>query len=53
MTLTFKNRLKLCYEILTKKSGHKHPADSKCLSIFVEGYKAGMKDANYARGNIR
>jgi len=53
MTLTFKNRLKLCYEILTKRSGHKHPADSKSLSIFIEGYKAGMRDASYARGNTR
>ena len=45
MKLTFLFRLKLCYEILTIKSGHKHSAQEKQLSIFQRGYAAGMKDA--------
>ncbi len=44
MNLTLKARLKLCYEILTVRSGHKHPAQEKDLSTFQRGYMAGMKD---------
>ena len=40
MKLTFLFRLKLCYEILTIKSGQE-----KQLSTFRRGYAAGMKDA--------
>ena len=44
MKLTFINRLKLCYEILTAKSGHKHTANEKQLSTFLNGYNAGFED---------
>ena len=44
MKLTFINRLKLCFEILTITSGHKHPALEKGLSTFMRGYDAGLKD---------
>ena len=45
MRLTFITRLKLCWEILTKTSGHDHAAQEKQLSTFQRGYAAGMKDA--------
>lgn len=45
MKMTFLFKLKLCYEILTLKSGHKHSAQEKQLSTFQRGYDAGMKDA--------
>jgi len=44
MKLTLINRLKLVFEILTIRSGHKHKADIKQLSTFQKGYRAGMKD---------
>ena len=44
MKLTFLNRLRLCFEILTAKSGHAHPAQEKQLSTFIRGYEAGLKD---------
>ena len=44
MKLTFLNRLRLCFEILTAKSGHKHAAQEKQLSTFQRGYAAGMRD---------
>lgn len=44
MKLTILNRLKLCFEILTIKSGHKHSAMEKQLSTFKRGYDAGIKD---------
>ena len=44
MTLTIKNRIILCWEILTITSGHKHPAHVKQLSTFMDGYTAGFKD---------
>ncbi|STB30301.1 Uncharacterised protein [Citrobacter koseri] len=44
MKLTLINRLKLCWEILTVKSGHAHFAQEKQLSIFRRGYRAGLKD---------
>ena len=37
MKLTFLNRLRLCFEILTAKSGHAHPAQEKQLSTFIRG----------------
>ena len=37
------NKIKLCFEILTAKSGHKHPAQEKQLSTFKRGYSAGNK----------
>jgi hypothetical protein len=45
--LTFKNRLKLCIEILTIRSGHRHPAHEKQLSIFIRGYNAGFYDGKH------
>jgi len=47
MRLTIKNRLILCWEILTVKSGHVHNADEKQLSTFIRGYEAGRKDQQY------
>lgn len=44
MRLTLKNRLMLCWEILTTRSGHAHTAQEKQLSTFIRGYKAGMLD---------
>ena len=44
MNLTMVNKIKLCFEILTAKSGHKHPAQEKQLSTFIRGYEAGLKD---------
>lgn len=44
MKLTFLNRLKLCFEIMTITSGHKHTAQEKALSTFLKGYRAGMED---------
>ena len=44
MKLTFINRLRLCFEILTVKSGHAHAAQEKQLSTFIRGYAAGLKD---------
>ena len=42
--LTIINRLKLCWEILTVRSGHSHSAQEKQLSTFQRGYCAGMRD---------
>jgi hypothetical protein len=44
MKLTFINRLKICFEVLTIRSGHAHVAHEKQLSTFQRGYEAGMKD---------
>lgn len=44
MPLTIINRLKICWEVLTIRSGHKHPAQVKQLSIFIQGYEAGRQD---------
>ena len=46
MKLTFINRLRLCFEILTVRSGHAHPAQEKQLSTFIRGYEAGLKDGD-------
>ena len=45
MKLTFATRLKLCWEILTVRSGHTHSAQEKQLSTFQRGYAAGMEDS--------
>lgn len=45
MKLTLINRLKLCFEILTLRSGHRHSAQEKQLSTFIRGYEAGLYDA--------
>jgi hypothetical protein len=50
MTLTFFNRLKLCFEILFARSGHKHAAQEKILSTFKRGYEAGIKDQKLSGG---
>lgn len=44
LKLTFLVRLKLCWEILTVKSGHGHSAFEKNLSTFQKGYEAGIRD---------
>ena len=44
MKLTILNRLKICFEVLTIKSGHEHTAQEKQLSIFQHGYEAGLRD---------
>lgn len=44
MKLTLLNRLRLCFEIMTIRSGHKHTAYEKQLSIFQRGYAAGRYD---------
>ena len=41
------NRVKLIYEIITIRSGHRHPTQLKKLSTFLKGYEAGMKDEKY------
>ena len=42
--LTILYRLKLCFEILTIRSGHKHTANEKQLSTFQKGYRAGRME---------
>jgi len=44
MQLTLINRLKICFEVLTIRSGHKHPASEKQLSTFLHGYSYGFDD---------
>ena len=44
MKLTIINRLKICFEVLTIRSGHKHTAQEKILSTFMRGYVAGVLD---------
>lgn len=49
MKLTVLKRFKICFEVLTVRSGHKHTALEKQLSVFKRGYDAGMKDAKLER----
>ena len=49
MKLTIINRLRLCWEILTIKSGHAHTAQEKQLSTFQRGYAAGLLDSKLER----
>ncbi len=51
MNLSIWTRLKLCWEIMTLRSGHKHPSQLKQLSTFQAGYKAGFIDASYEMKN--
>lgn len=44
MKLTLINRLKICWEVLTIRSGHGHAAQEKILSTFQRGYSAGFED---------
>lgn len=44
MKLTIANRLRLCWEILTIRSNHRHSANEKQLSTFMRGYGAGYMD---------
>lgn len=44
MKLTILNRLKICFEVLTTRSGHAHTAQEKQLSTFLRGYMAGLND---------
>jgi hypothetical protein len=45
MRLTIFVRLRLCWEILTTRSGHAHHSQEKQLSTFQRGYAAGLNDA--------
>jgi len=51
MQLTFINRLRLVWEILTIRSGHKHMAQEKQLGTFIRGYNAGMIDGRHLEKN--
>ena len=53
MRLTLSKRLKLCFEILTVRSGHGHFAQEKQLSTFQRGYSSGIKDAKLEHNEIR
>jgi hypothetical protein len=49
MKLTITYRLKLCWEIMTARSGHAHTAHEKQLSTFLRGYDAGRTDEKLTR----
>ena len=44
MKLTLRNRLKICFEVLTIRGGRGCTAQEKQLSTFLRGYYAGMED---------
>jgi hypothetical protein len=44
MKLTLKRRFSICIEVLFIRSGHSHTAQEKQLSIFKNGYDAGVLD---------
>jgi len=44
MKLTLLNRLRICFEVLTIRSGHKHHSQEKQLTTFQNGYAAGYAD---------
>jgi len=44
MKLTFIQRVKICFEVLFVRSGHAHTAQEKQLSVFQNGYAAGIED---------
>ena len=48
--LTILARLKICFEVLTIRSGHAHTAQIKQLSTFMRGYDAGLKDGRLEFG---
>lgn len=45
MILTFRNRLKICYEVLTIRDKQQTFTHEKIQPIFMRGYVAGMNDA--------
>ena len=53
MNLTMINKIKLCLEILTAKSGHKHQAQEKMLSTFQRGYAAGVNDERLSNKAVK
>lgn len=53
MKLTIINRLKIAFEVLTIRSGHRHTAQEKQLSTFIRGYEGGRKDAALAQQETR
>ena len=53
MNLTIVNKIKLCFEILTAKSGHKHQAQEKMLSTFQRGYAAGVNDERLSNKAVK
>ena len=44
MKLTILKRIKLCFEVMTIRSGHAHTAQEKQLSVFQRGYETGRTD---------
>ena len=44
MKLTILVRLKICWEVMTIRSGHAHSTQEKQLSIYQSGYCAGLID---------
>lgn len=44
MKLTIRHRLAICFEVLTSRSGHRHPSQEKQLPVFRRGYDAGFRD---------
>ena len=53
MNLTMVNKIKLCLEILTAKSRHKHKAQEKMLSTFQRGYVAGVNDERLSNKAVK
>ena len=51
--LTIKQRLILCWQILTTTSGHAHSATEKNLLIFQKGYSYGLIDGNAENENFK
>ena len=53
MKLTLINRLRICFEVLTIRSRHKHTAQEKQSTTFMKGYNAWFKDCKLSRSNER
>lgn len=49
--LTLVKRIKICFAVLTYRSGHKHGAQVKGLDLFIAGYEAGVKDGKWVAKN--
>lgn len=44
MKLTIRNKLKICWEVLTTSRENKEPAEESQLSTYSCGYKTGVED---------
>lgn len=42
--LTFFTRVKIAFEVMTTRSGHRHKSSEKQLSTFCRGYHSGVID---------